>query len=59
MKQIELTMKYASEGRVLIIAPKNIHNMTMLRRDKNLLQSLYNEGIHDAHAINNFIKKGM
>ena len=58
-KKLELAMKYASEGRLLIIAPKNIYNMTMLTRNKNILQNLYNDGICDAHTINDFIKKEM
>ena len=59
MTKLEIAMKYANEGRVFIIAPKTIYNMTMLKRDKTILQKLYDDGIRDAHAISNFIKKGM
>ncbi|MBQ7562105.1 MAG: patatin family protein [Synergistaceae bacterium] len=58
MAKIRTAMKYADEGRALIIAPKTIYNMTMLTKNKSILQNLYNDGIRDAQAINNFIKRG-
>lgn len=55
-KQLEKAKEYASEGRVLIIAPKGIYNMGTLTKDKTLLQNLYNDALEDARAIKTFLQ---
>ena len=55
MSELEVAVKYARDGRALIIAPKTIYNMSMLQKDKTILQSLYDDAIHDARAIIDFV----
>ncbi len=55
MIKLKIAMKYAKDGRVLIISPKTIYNMSMLQKDKTILQNLYNDAIYDARAITEFV----
>ena len=53
---VELAQKYASQGRVLIIAPDDTCGVDTLKRDKDALQRLYKKGSHDAHRIVSFMQ---
>ena len=51
-------MKYAREGKLLIVAPDNTCGVSTLTRDRNALGKLYDKGYHDAEAIGDFIRAG-
>ncbi len=55
-KQIELALKYRDEGRLLIIAPDNIDNVGMLKKNKAGSMEMYKKGRRDARAIKDFLK---
>ena len=53
---VELAKKYESEGRALIVAPKDTNGLDTLSRDKEAMTKFYNEGVADGAAIAEFLK---
>lgn len=52
---IALAKKLSDEGKVMIISPESIGNMSTLTKDKEALDNLYKLGYKDAEKIKNFI----
>lgn len=52
---LALAKKMSDEGKVLIISPESIGNMSTLTRDREALDKLYKLGYKDAKKIKNFI----
>lgn len=56
-RQLAQAKVYEQEGKVLILAPDNIDGMDMLKKDKDAIQRLYDEGMKAAEAIPDFIRQ--
>lgn len=52
---LALAKKLSDEGKVMIISPESIGNMSTLTKDKEALDNLYKLGYKDAEKIKNFI----
>ena len=57
-RSLEIAKQYEKEGRVLIVAPKDIGKMKTLTRDKTSIQMMYDEGRADGMAIKAFLQAG-
>ena len=55
--QLDLAKKYEREGRVLIVAPDDIGDMSTLTKDREAIERLYGKGYGDARAIKDFLKR--
>lgn len=53
--QLDLAKKYEREGKVLIVAPDDIGNMSTLTKDREAIEGLYAKGMRDAFAIEDFL----
>ncbi|MDO4193851.1 MAG: patatin family protein [Erysipelotrichaceae bacterium] len=53
--QLEEALRLEAEGKVLIVAPSDIGQMSTLTKDKEQMQKLYEKGLEDANAITAFI----
>ncbi len=53
--QLDLAKKYEREGRVLIVAPDDIGDMSTLTKDRDAIEGLYAKGLADATAIPAFL----
>ncbi len=54
-RALELCKIYEKEGKVLIVAPKDIGGMKTLTRDLDAIKMMYQEGYEDAGKIQKFI----
>lgn len=52
---VSFAKELQKEGKLLIISPKSIGNMSTLTKDKQALDTLYKKGYDDAKKIKNFI----
>ena len=55
--QLWLAKQYEKDGKVLIIAPDDIGDMSTLTRDPEMIGTLYRKGYRDARALKDFISK--
>ena len=55
-RQLDLIKSYEKRGKVLIVAPKDISGMKTLKKDREAMKILYQEGYADAAAIREFMK---
>lgn len=55
--QLWLAKQYEKDGKVLIIAPDDIGDMSTLTRDPEMIGNLYRKGYRDARALKDFISK--
>lgn len=55
-QQLDKAKEYEKEGKVLIVAPKDIGNMKTLTKDKGTIDKLYKDGYNDAKVIEDFVK---
>ena len=53
---VALAQRYASEGRVLIVAPDDVCGLSTLARSHEKLEQMYAKGYRDAEAIEAFMK---
>lgn len=53
--QLDLAKKYERDGKVLIVAPDDIGDMSTLTKDKGEIEALYAKGYRDALAIDRFL----
>ena len=53
----ELLEKYVPSGKAFVIGPNNLHNVDTIRRKKENLEKLYNEGYKDGKKIEKFLKE--
>lgn len=53
--QLRYAKRLEQEGRLLIIAPDDIGDMSTLKRDREAIERLYYKGYHDAEAITGFL----
>ena len=53
--QLDLAKKYEREGKVLIVAPDSIGDMSTLTKDRSAIEGLYAKGMRDAFAIEDFL----
>ncbi|MBB5183048.1 patatin-like phospholipase family protein [Catenisphaera adipataccumulans] len=53
--QVRRAKELEQEGKVLIVAPKDISGMKTLTKDKKAIQQLYMDGFNDAAAIGPFV----
>lgn len=55
-RSLALAKKYEAEGKAIIIAPKNFHNVGVLSGSKEDLLNLYKEGYQDGAKITAFLE---
>lgn len=55
--QLWLAKQYEKDGKVLIIAPDDIGDMSTLTRDPEMIGTLYRKGYRDARALRDFLSK--
>ena len=55
--QVEQAMRYAEEGKALIVAPDDTCGVSTFTRDRELLRKLYDKGYGDGHKIRDFLQK--
>lgn len=55
--QLDEAENLAAEGKVMIIAPDNIEGMETLTKDKRKIIDLYEKGVRDAHALNDWFSE--
>lgn len=53
---IQKAQHMAAEGKVLIVAPDDTCGVKTLTRDQEALKKLYTKGLHDAEAIEGFLR---
>ena len=54
---VALARQYEGQGRALIIAPDHTCGVSTLTRDPKLLKRLYEKGLADSRAIEDFLSK--
>ena len=54
-RQLEQTIGYEAEGKVMIISPSDIHGLGTLSKDREALLKLYEDGKRDARKIPAFL----
>ena len=54
-RSLEIAKRYEKEGKVLIVAPKDIGGMKTLTKDRKAIELMYQEGLEDARAIEKFL----
>lgn len=57
-RQMDVVRRYEKDGRVYIAAPKNIYGAKTLSRDTTPLKKLYEDGVHDALFVKDFLAEG-
>ena len=55
-RQLDLIKSYEERGKVLILAPKDISGMKTLKKDREAMKFMYQEGYEDAAAIGQFLQ---
>lgn len=55
--QMDKVKELEEEGKMLLLAPKDLAGMTTLKRDRDAMERLYSYGINDAERIKDFIEK--
>lgn len=55
-KSIEIAKRLESDGKVLILSPKEVYGLDTLKRDKNAMKKLYEDGKKDAKKILKWLK---
>ena len=55
--QLWLAKQYEKQGKVLIIAPDNIGEMSTLTKDRDMIRSLYHKGYSDAKVLRDFLSR--
>ena len=53
--QVDAALRYESEGRVLVVAPKTIYNLDTLTKDRASIEKLYRDGAEDARRIFDYL----
>ena len=53
--QVDAALRYESEGRVLVVAPKTIYNLDTLTKDRASIEKLYRDGAEDARQIFDYL----
>lgn len=56
---VRLARKYEKEGKALILSPKNTFGVDTLKKDKDGLHKLYEEGVHDGECIKKWMNDGL
>ncbi len=54
--ELWLAKQYEQEGKVLIVAPDDIGDMSTLTKDKEMIEALYYKGYRDAEKIRDFME---
>lgn len=54
--ELWLARQYEEKGKVLIVAPDDIGEMSTLTKDKDMIEALYYKGYRDAEKIRDFIE---
>lgn len=55
--ELWLARQYEKQGKVLIVAPDDIGDMSTLTKDKDMIEALYYKGYRDAEAIREFVRE--